>query len=72
MDSFRNTWPLGLVTEVYPGADNRDRVVDVRVNQKTFRRPIVKLVKLPAEAHSACGGECLGADDSEEADGLNY
>ena len=41
-----NPWPLGLVTEVHPGLDGLVRVVTVCCQEKTFTRPINRLVKL--------------------------
>lgn len=42
-------WRLGRVTEVHPGPDNIVRVVSVRTRDGTYKRPVVKLVKLPIE-----------------------
>ena len=44
----RGHWPLGLVTAVYPDQDGRVRQVEVKVGEKHFRRPIVKLCLLEA------------------------
>ena len=48
-DTPRGQWPLGRLMRVYPGADGRVRVVDVTVNGKTYRRPVVKLC--PIDRH---------------------
>lgn len=42
-------WRLGRVTEVHPGLDNTVRVVSVRTQDGTYKRPVVKIVKLPIE-----------------------
>ena len=42
---FQCSWPMGKITAVYAGADKLVRAVDVRVNGKTLRRPIHKLVR---------------------------
>ncbi|XP_055714216.1 uncharacterized protein LOC129808461 [Phlebotomus papatasi] len=42
-------WPMGLVESVLPGRDQKVRVVVVRVNGKSLKRPITKLVKLLIE-----------------------
>lgn len=42
-------WPLGRVVKVYPGEDGLVRVVEVAAKNKTYKRPIVKLAKLPIE-----------------------
>ncbi|XP_075150652.1 uncharacterized protein LOC142224750 [Haematobia irritans] len=44
-----NCWRLGRVTKVYPGADNRVRVAEVRTQKGIITRPITKLVVLPFE-----------------------
>lgn len=63
---FKQLWPIGRVTAVHPGPDKLVRIVDVLWNGKVLRRPICKLVKLPTEADSACGGECSGVQDTPE------
>ncbi|XP_055527660.1 uncharacterized protein LOC129720235 [Wyeomyia smithii] len=40
-------WKLGRISNVIPGPDGLVRVVDVRVGNKLFRRPIAKLCLLP-------------------------
>jgi hypothetical protein len=40
-------WPLGRVTATHPGADNLVRVVTVKTKTGSFKRPIVKVIKLP-------------------------
>jgi hypothetical protein len=42
-DSHRGQWPLGRIETVYPGSDGVVRVVDVKVNGTTLRRPVTKL-----------------------------
>lgn len=61
-DSFHKSWPMGKITQVYPGKDNHVRVVDVFSNGRTFRRPIAKLAVLHKdETDSALyGGVCSG------------
>lgn len=41
-------WCLGRVTEVHPGYDDV-RVVSVRTQDGVYKRPVVKLVRLPVE-----------------------
>ncbi|CAG7720615.1 unnamed protein product [Allacma fusca] len=43
----RNSWPKGLIENIYPGADGRVRVADVRIGPAVFRRPVAKLCVLP-------------------------
>jgi len=42
-------WRLGRVIEVHPGSDNIVRVVSVRTQDGVYKRPVVKLVKLPID-----------------------
>ena len=44
--STRDTWPMGLVKEVYEGSDGLVRSVKLRVRGSSLIRPIVKLVRL--------------------------
>lgn len=44
-----STWRLGRLTALHPGSDRVVRVVTIRTQDGTFKRPIVKLVKLPIE-----------------------
>ena len=44
--STRNTWPMGLVKEVYEGSDGLVRSVKLRVRGSSLVRPVVKLVRL--------------------------
>ncbi|XP_073789840.1 uncharacterized protein [Danio rerio] len=43
----RSHWPVGTVTEALPGADGRIRVVRIKVKDKTYTRPVVRLIPLP-------------------------
>ena len=42
-DTPRGKWPLGRIVKVFPGKDNKVRVVDVQIGMSVLRRPIVKL-----------------------------
>lgn len=42
-------WRLGRVTELHPGSDEVVRVVSVRTQDGTYKRPVVKLVRLPID-----------------------
>jgi hypothetical protein len=42
----RGDWPLGRIVEVYPGRDGHTRVAKVQRGEKTYIRPIHKLVPL--------------------------
>ena len=48
-DTPRGKWPLGRVSEVFPGPDGKVRVVNVTVKGKVYRRPINLLVPLEVE-----------------------
>ncbi|KAG5879367.1 hypothetical protein JTB14_016520 [Gonioctena quinquepunctata] len=44
---LRNTWPKGRVINLYPGKDNRIRIVDVQLaNGTILRRPVSRLCVL--------------------------
>lgn len=43
----RALWPVGRVTSVLPGNDGRVRVAEVQVKDKTYTRPVARLVSLP-------------------------
>ncbi|KAL1447687.1 hypothetical protein WDU94_003524 [Cyamophila willieti] len=42
-------WPLGVVTETFPGKDGITRVVSVRTAKGIFKRPVVKICILPTQ-----------------------
>ena len=42
----KRSWPLGVVTKVLPGFDGVVRVVDIRCNNKEYRRSANSLVLL--------------------------
>lgn len=43
----RALWPVGTVSETLPGADGKIRTVRVKVKEKTYTRPVVRLIPLP-------------------------
>lgn len=45
-NASRGNWPLGIITEVFPGSDGNIRVVKVKINGKQFIRPITRLCLL--------------------------
>ena len=49
-NSPRNQWPLGLVIEVFPGADDLVRTVRVKTQAGSFVRPVHKLCLLEASS----------------------
>ncbi|XP_062704450.1 uncharacterized protein LOC134286793 [Aedes albopictus] len=49
-------WKLGRIVHVYPGEDNLVRVVDIKVGNAVYRRPITKISILPIEDNSRIGG----------------
>lgn len=44
----RALWQVGTVQSVIPGADGRVRTAVVKVKDRTYTRPVVRLIKLPA------------------------
>ncbi|XP_055715021.1 uncharacterized protein LOC129809234 [Phlebotomus papatasi] len=65
------SWPLGLISSVFPGKDGKIRVVDVTTAKGKFRRPITKIVKLPTndelEKNWPLSGEDVRAQNSDTA-----
>ena len=45
-------WPLAGITEIYPGQDEKVRVVTVRTPKGTYKRPIVKIVPILRPDHT--------------------
>lgn len=44
----RALWPVGKVSQVFPGPDTRIRSAEVTVKGRTYIRPVARLVSLPA------------------------
>ncbi|KAI5715262.1 hypothetical protein M8J77_013351 [Diaphorina citri] len=42
-------WPVGVITEVFPGKDGTVRVASVRTPRGDYRRPVCKLAPLPTQ-----------------------
>jgi hypothetical protein len=40
-------WPTAVTTAIYPGADNKTRVVIVKTRNGEVKRPIAKICPLP-------------------------
>ena len=43
----RALWPVGQVTQVISGVDGRIWTVEVRVGEKSYVRPVARLIPLP-------------------------
>ncbi|XP_053369684.1 uncharacterized protein LOC128543319 [Clarias gariepinus] len=43
----RALWPVGTVTRTFPGPDGQIRTVEVQVQDRTYVRPVARLVPLP-------------------------
>lgn len=43
----RACWPVGKVTNTFPGLDGRIRTVEVKVHNRTYVRPVSRIVPLP-------------------------
>ena len=43
-------WLLGRITEVFPGSDNKVRVVNVRTQNGVFKRAVTKIAVLATES----------------------
>jgi hypothetical protein len=46
-------WPLGRIIQMHPGDDDVTRVVTIRTATSELTRPLVKLVLLPEDIHTA-------------------
>ena len=46
LDGHRNLWPMGRVTKLYTGKDNKVRSVQVLIRGKLYDKPLSKLVHL--------------------------
>ena len=44
----RALWPVGKVTAVFPGADGRIRTAQVQVKDRTYTRPVARIIRLPS------------------------
>ncbi len=71
----RNIWLKGVVEETYPGRDGIVRVVDVRTQNGTFRRPVVKICVLEGinqdsvpDVRGTAEGSMLANADCREAE----
>ncbi|KAH9641239.1 hypothetical protein HF086_003226 [Spodoptera exigua] len=42
-------WPMGIITEIFPGRDGTTRVAMVKTCSGSFKRPVVKLCPLPSQ-----------------------
>lgn len=44
----RALWPVGNIVNIIPGADGRIRTAQVQVKDRTYTRPVARLIRLPA------------------------
>lgn len=44
----RSLWPVGHIIKIIPGKDGRIRMAEVRVKDRTYLRPVSRLIPLPA------------------------
>lgn len=42
-------WPLGIITEIFPGRDQIVRIAMVKTKNGLFKRPVTKLCPLPTQ-----------------------
>ena len=44
----RALWLVGTVTATHPGPDGRVRTAEVQVRERSYLRPVARLIRLPA------------------------
>lgn len=44
----RALWPVGQISQIIPGPDNRVMTVEVKVGDRTYLRPVARIICLPA------------------------
>lgn len=62
-NTMSNKWPMARIIELHPGTDNLVRVVTLKTENNTFKRPITKICLLP----KGRGNEDLDSTGSVEA-----
>ena len=45
-DNLHRKWPLGCITQVFPGPDGETRAVELEKDGKLYSQPIVKVCPL--------------------------
>ena len=58
------SWPMAIITEVFPGPDNLVRVVNLRIKDKVYRRAVDRLVLLLPDESEGDQGEDVEAQGS--------
>ncbi|XP_023807806.1 uncharacterized protein LOC111946881 [Oryzias latipes] len=48
----RASWPIGRICKTFPGADGLIRTAEVKVKDRTYMRPVRRLIRLPADAQT--------------------
>ncbi|KAE8289497.1 hypothetical protein D5F01_LYC11199 [Larimichthys crocea] len=51
----RAMWPVGKVIAVIPGVDGRVRTAQIQVKDKSYTRPVARLIRLPAIPQDSSG-----------------
>lgn len=58
-------WKLARIVALHPGEDGKIRVVTLKSQNNTFKRPIVKICPLPIESNSNHGDNDVTIDDDK-------
>lgn len=61
-----NQWVIGRITAVHRGDDNLVRVVTVKMKNGEFKRPIVKLARLPMESSESSESTIINHNQQHE------
>ena len=62
-DWWQRSWPLARVEKTFVGNDGHVRVVDIFLNQKTYRRPVHKLVPLVTDEEGVISSSSRPPED---------
>ena len=65
-------WPLARILALHPGPDGLARVTSLKTASTTLRRPLVRLIALPADEATAAHFAALSFHDPSSSRGLQF